>query len=696
MEIAEKQEFKESHDHPEWLQSVLIVDDEPMTVEALQLTLEGVGLEVYKAECGEEALKIIERTPLAVIICDLNLPDITGLEVLKQAMVLQPNTSRIVITGTANLNIAADLINITHVSHFILKPWDYNVLVQAVESSVEKFNLLRENRRLNELTSSQTNELKKNHENLQHELAIGGRVQNLLLEGKVPHDIPGTEITGLTVPSKVVDGDFYDFYHSAPHILDFVIGDVMGKGLPAALVGTAMKFQLARFAAPSIHPLAHQKNKGWHLDLMEPHDILKEVNNEIYTSLVKLEHFVSLLYGRFNFKNQTFTYVDCGSTKPLHYQKDKQRITTIAGDNFPLGIGTENEIYRQKKIKFEKDDLIVFYSDGVSEAQSPNGELFGTKRLEALIEQHHHRDPNELMELIKRQVSHFAQKETFDDDLTLLIFKIKDSSHLENAISRDIARFNSHLSQLKAIRKFVEAFCIKVMDQLTSVSNLLELVVDEVFCNIVQHGYKGESGNEVIIQADYLDDCIILEILDQGKPFDPSEIEHPNLVGKKDEGFGFYLVKDVADKISYQRKKSANGWNCLRITKKIGYQGMDMELSHYNKNDIIVITLEGENLDARESPDFKQRVNDLISKEGSHNVILDLGLLNFIDSTGLGSFLSIMRSLNTAHGNMKLANMSNPIRTIFELVCMHKIFDIYDSVDDAIAAFHNEKAGKKD
>ena len=117
-----------------------------------------------------------------------------------------------------------------------------------------------------------------------------------------------------------------------------------------------------------------------------------------------------------------------------------------------------------------------------------------------------------------------------------------------------------------------------------------------------------------------------------------------------------------------------------------------MDISHHKVGNIIVIKLEGGNLDAQESPDFKQKASDLISKEGSNQVVLDLSSLNFIDSTGLGSFLSIMRGLNGSQGDIKLANMSSPIHTIFELVCMHKIFEIYDSVDEAVAAFEKQKA----
>ncbi len=687
MDVSHYQQLKNLKEHPDWLESVLIVDDDPITLDALTMTLESLGMTIHSASTGEAALDILEKTPLAAIISDFKLTDMTGLEILKQAVVLQPNASRIVITGSANLDEAADLVNVAHISHFILKPWENKVLIQAVQSAVEKFNLIRENRRLSELNVIQNQELKRNQESLKHELSIGGRVQNLLLEGKVPKSLPGVQITGLTVPSREIDGDFFEFYQLAPHIVDFVIGDVMGKGLPSALVATAMKFQLAHYAAPPYHSLAHKKDRGWHVDLMSPSDILKHVSVEMVPSLIKLEYFVSLLYGRFNFKTRSFSFVDCGSTKPLHYHALSGRVVEIKGDNFPLGIGLASEEYSERKVTFQADDLMIFYSDGITEALSPGGSLFGKERLGKLIQSHPHLSPNELIELIKQEVTHFTQKEGFDDDLTLMIFKFTECSGIEEFSSEDVAKFNSDLSQLRAVRKFVESLCLTIMEEPSAFSTQMQLVADEIFCNIVHHSYKGQKGHQIIIQGGVENDTLVFEFFDQGDPFDPSLINHPNLQGEKVGGFGFYLVKEIAEKVNYERKKSENGWNCLRISKKICYQGEQMDLSHRKENDVIIVKLEGANLDAQEAPHFKQQINDLISKEGSHQVVLDLEDLNFIDSTGLGCFLSLMRTLNNAKGDIKLANMSSPIHTIFELVCMHKIFEIYDSVEAAVVAF---------
>ena len=112
-----------------------------------------------------------------------------------------------------------------------------------------------------------------------------------------------------------------------------------------------------------------------------------------------------------------------------------------------------------------------------------------------------------------------------------------------------------------------------------------------------------------------------------------------------------------------------------------------MEVAHKQEDHVLVICPEGENLDAKESPNFKQKVVEIITKSNSYKVILDLQHLKFIDSSGLGVILSLLRFVNTQGGDLKIAQMKKPIRAVFELVSMHKIFEIYNTVEDATKAF---------
>lgn len=112
-----------------------------------------------------------------------------------------------------------------------------------------------------------------------------------------------------------------------------------------------------------------------------------------------------------------------------------------------------------------------------------------------------------------------------------------------------------------------------------------------------------------------------------------------------------------------------------------------MEIEHAIVNDILVITLGADRLDAKDAAQFKQSVLNLINKTEKHQVVFDLNKLNFIDSSGVGIFLSILRFLNSRGGELKLAGITQPVRTILELVSMHKIFEIFKTADEAVGSF---------
>ena len=112
-----------------------------------------------------------------------------------------------------------------------------------------------------------------------------------------------------------------------------------------------------------------------------------------------------------------------------------------------------------------------------------------------------------------------------------------------------------------------------------------------------------------------------------------------------------------------------------------------MDLSHNTKADVLVVTLEGDHLDAKETPLFKQKVADLIEQEQVTKAVFDLHRLEFIDSSGLGAFLSILKNLHGKGGDLKQSGMNKTIRTMIELVCMHKIFEIFNSPDEALRSF---------
>lgn len=247
----------------------------------------------------------------------------------------------------------------------------------------------------------------------EQEMLIGFQIQKLLLMGKPPRGIKGAKIGSVTIPSIGVDGDFFDFFKLSQFSFDVLVGDVMGKGVPAALMGAAAKSQFQRalnrlllFFPRNVFPT--------------PEDIMAKVHSEITPQLSSLDSFISLHFARFDMKQRHVFLINCGHTMIIHFHHISKSATLIPGNHPPLGINP-SEVYRQIRVPFETGDIFVIFSDGVTDARNAAGNFFGTKSLVRLVEQHYSLKPTDLIKEIINSVVSFSGAKTFDDDLTLVV-----------------------------------------------------------------------------------------------------------------------------------------------------------------------------------------------------------------------------------------------------------------------------------
>lgn len=117
-----------------------------------------------------------------------------------------------------------------------------------------------------------------------------------------------------------------------------------------------------------------------------------------------------------------------------------------------------------------------------------------------------------------------------------------------------------------------------------------------------------------------------------------------------------------------------------------------MQLAEETKEGVLIITPQVDSLDANDTTEFKEKINILIKRHENTRVVVDLHHVQFIDSSGLGAFLSLLRSLHAHGGELKLACMNKQIRTLFELVSMHKVFEIFNNLSDAVNSFSIPKS----
>lgn len=413
---------------------VLIVDDETKVLSALRRLLHKEAFAVVTTDSPEEALRLLQGGPYAVVLADQRMPGMEGTRLLEKACQSSPDTVRVMLTGYADVHAAMEAINRGAVYRFITKPWNDEELRQVVRQGVSQYELVMENRRLHALTERQNVELKELYRALtqarQQEVEIGARIQQTLLLGQPFRDLRGVRMAVFTVPSQHIDGDFYDFFKHHDRCFDVIVGDVMGKGIPAALLGAATKGQFLR-------AMNHLMSSSGARRFPEPEEIVAAVHSEVIEQFIGLESFVTLCYARFDLERHRVDFVGCGHTRPIHFLRCTGTCRRLEGENVPLGF-SEQETYKQVSISIDAGDVFFFYSDGLTEVQNGAGELFGEDRLSALVQANGRLGPEALIDRIHTAVAAFSSSEVFADDLTCVAVQIQG-----NGTSRAVQRMTA-------------------------------------------------------------------------------------------------------------------------------------------------------------------------------------------------------------------------------------------------------------
>lgn len=248
------------------------------------------------------------------------------------------------------------------------------------------------------------------------ERVTAARIQQTLLLADPPDHLPWFKIGVISQPSQAIDGDFYDFYCYDNDCIDVIIGDVMGKGIPAALLGAGIKSGYLRAVAQLLHTDRRTR-------LPRPEAVMTAMHNEMSAHFIGLEFFATVCYLRFDNLARTVTYVDCGHAKTIHCHVDG-RTTFLESDCLPLGFSAK-EIYKERIEHFQPGDLFLCYSDGVTEAQCADGEMFGLERLKALVEAHKDDSPQLIADQIKKAVMEYACADALGDDLTVIAIRVQ-------------------------------------------------------------------------------------------------------------------------------------------------------------------------------------------------------------------------------------------------------------------------------
>jgi len=397
-------------------------------------------------------------------------------------------------------------------------------------------------------------------ERVAQEIEIGASIQQHLLFGKPLEKLQGGEVGHCLIPSRMVSGDFYAFVRHSDVCIDAVIGDVMGKGIPAALMGAATKIALLRVIAES-------KDSRDASRLPEPAEIVTAANRQMSGQLARLDSFVTLFYARFDFEKKKMTYVDAGHTETAHYHRETGAISLLHGEGFPLGF-SGTEIYQQSDTGLETGDIIFAYSDGMTETTDRQGLPNETGRLLAYLQEHPLSSAAEIADGIARYVTDGRSAGDFHDDLTCLVVKISDliEAQRQHTTHRHIVA--AHADQLELLRDWLadtirKSAPVAVADE--SVFGI-QLALQEAATNIMFHGLPPGFSQEISVSAKFEGSKLHLELDYDGIPFSRKNAPPPSFDGSRDHGFGLFLIDQLMDEVSYS---STEGHNTIRLSKEL-------------------------------------------------------------------------------------------------------------------------------
>ncbi len=237
----------------------------------------------------------------------------------------------------------------------------------------------------------------------EHELVNAGTVQKGLLVQQFPH-IDDFAFTAINIPSKLVSGDLYDIIRDDETTAGIAIGDVTGKGAPAALMMTLI-----------LAGLRSQK-----ISFMTVCDLVYRLNNLLYDSTIEGK-YASFFLCVCSLKNNKLIYTNAGHNPPIFVKADGT-IRKLEKGGIVLGF-LANQEYIQEEVNFNGGDTVIAYTDGVTESMNRAGEEFGEERLMRLIKKHRHLTVIELKQKILDALEKFSDFQNPSDDITLLIFR---------------------------------------------------------------------------------------------------------------------------------------------------------------------------------------------------------------------------------------------------------------------------------
>lgn len=516
--------------------TILAVDDTPENLDVVKGLL-SVDYTVKAATSGAMALKIVEKHAPDLILLDIMMPDMDGYEVCRRlkSNELTRNIPIIFLTAMDQTTDEAQGFDLG-AADYITKPVNPPILQARVSTH------LALKRSMDELQDAYAI-IKKHSERMEQELSVGHDIQMSMLPLEFPA-FPGRSefsLHALLKPAREVGGDFYDFFFVDEDHICLVVGDVSGKGVPAALFMAVTKTMIKTQAA----------------DDPSPASIITRVNDELSADN-PASMFVTLFLAIVNTRTGAFRYTNAGHNPPYVLRADGE-LACLDKRHGPIIGAVEGVAFREDSDNLAKSDLLLIYTDGVTEAMSPDDKLYSEARLEELIEGSHD-EPDILTQRILDDVERYAAGADQADDITILAYR-SESAFKAQVVEVLNLRVAVDLAEIERVNSEFAAFA-KVQSVPPAAVQKVCIVFDELLNNVITYGFNDDQKHEIDITVSCYPDHLLIVVSDDGVPFNPFDRVGPDTTLSLEErdigGLGVLLVTELMDEYNYQRHRDRN------------------------------------------------------------------------------------------------------------------------------------------
>lgn len=516
---------------------------------------------------------------------------------------------------------------------------------------------------------------------MQEELNVGRDIQRSMLPRVFPAfpDRKEIELYAVLEPALEVGGDLYDFFLVDEHRLCFVIGDVSGNGVPAALFMAMTKTMVKTLAASDPSPAS----------------IVTHVNDALSADNDSCM-FVTLYLGILNLRDGTLLTTNAGHNPPLLKRQDGQ-FEWLTGIDGPMVGPMAGIAFKETTIQLGPGDELFLYTDGVTEADNRRRELFGNERLKTVLAKSQAVSVVDRLSEIMQAVRTFAGEVPQADDITMLGLRYHGI-----APSDVVARvFRQTMpNQLMTIPDLQMAFeqYVAQWEGAKPLIPTLNMALDDLLNNVVQYAFPNDptEHHNIEVEGEVRDACVVLTIMDDGIPFNPLSVAPPDLSLLLHEreigGLGIHLVRSMFDEVTYHRNVGRNvlvvrkklaskveapsshadvtGISAIEVGRHPHQSGQDIRRVNMSvesrRNGAVMIVTPQARFDTNSAPEVERVLTGHI-ESGERRIVLDLSSISYISSIGLRVILKAVMAMIRTGGRVVLCGGNDQVRTVLQL-----------------------------